>query len=132
LFKLENKLQAKALGADEGDFVAARKEIENTISSDKIVIYTYGLSPFSTEATAVLDEIGAQYKEVKLGLEWFLLDKDKSTIRAELLEMTGQSSLPHVFIDGKHVGGLFTGNADGSSPGLAGLKESGELKKMIA
>ena len=132
LFKLENKLQAQVLGADEGDFAAARKEIEDIIASDKVVIYTYGLSPFSTEATAVLDEIGAQYKKVELGLEWFLLDKEKSTVRAELLEMTGQSSLPHVFIDGKHVGGLFTGNADGSSPGLAGLKESGELKKMLA
>ena len=67
----------------------------------------------------------------QLGLEWFLLDKEKSTMRAELLEMTGQSSLPHVFIDGKHVGGLFTGTPDGSKPGLAGMKESGELKTMI-
>ena len=132
LFKLENKLQAKLLGSSEVDFAAARKEIEDTIAGDKIVVYTYGLSPFSTECTAVLDEIGAQYKKVELGLEWFLLDKEKSTLRAELLEMTGQSSLPHVFIDGKHVGGLFTGSADGSSPGLAGLKESGELKEMVA
>jgi len=55
-----------------------------------------------------------------------------STMRAELLEITGQSSLPHIFINGKHVGGLFTGSPDGSYPGLAGLKESGELQKMVA
>ena len=116
----------------EIEIAAARKEIEDTIAGDKIVVYTYGLSPFSTECTALLDEVGAQYKKVELGLEWFLLDKEKSTLRTELLEMTGQSSLPHVFIDGKHVGGLFTGSADGSSPGLAGLKESGELKEMVA
>jgi len=29
----------------------------------------------------------------------------------------------------RHVGGLFTGNA--KYPGLAGLKESGELLKML-
>jgi glutaredoxin len=132
LFKLENKLQAKVLGVEESDFVAARKEIDDTIKSHKIVVYTYGLSPFSNEALAVLDEIGANYTNIELGLEWFLLDKEKSTIRAELLEMTGQSSLPHVFIDGNHIGGVFTGTPDGSSPGLAGLKESGELKTMIA
>jgi len=131
LFKLENKLQAKLLGAEESDFVAARKEIEDTISSNKIVVYTYGLSPFSSETLGVLDEIGLEYKNIEIGLEWFLLDKEKSTWRAEFLEMTGQSSLPHVFIDGKHMGGLFTGTADGSSPGLAGLKELGALQKVL-
>jgi len=132
LFKLENNLQAKLLGAEDSDFAMARKEIEEEISSDKVVIYTYGLSPFSSEAIAVLGEIGANYTKIEVGLEWFLLDKEKSTKRAELLEMTGQSSLPSIFIDGKHVGGLFTGTPDGSSPGLAGLKESGELKTMLA
>lgn len=132
IFKLENKLQAQLLGAEESDFAAARKEIESEISSDKVVIYTYDLSPFSAEAIAVLDEIGATYKNIEIGLEWFLLDKEKSTKRAELLEMTGQSSLPSIFIDGKHIGGLFTGTPDGKLPGLAGLKESGDLKKMLA
>mmetsp|Transcript_1168 Transcript_1168/g.2647 ORF Transcript_1168/g.2647 Transcript_1168/m.2647 type:complete len:502 (-) Transcript_1168:141-1646(-) len=131
LFKIENKLQALALGATEADFAAAKKEIEDTIASKKIVVYTYTLSPFSAETLGVLDEIGADYENVELGLEWFLLDKEKSTTRAQLLEMTGQSSLPHVFVDGKHVGGLFTGTPDGSFPGLAGLKESGSLEEMM-
>ena len=131
LFQLENKLQAKLLGAEDNDYASARKEIEDTISQNKIVIYTYGLSPFSSETAAVLDEIGADYANIEVGLEWFLLDKEKSVLRAELLEMTGQSSLPHVFIDGQHVGGLFTGSADGKYPGLASLKESGVLKGII-
>ncbi|KAL9185461.1 hypothetical protein ACHAXT_003238 [Thalassiosira profunda] len=132
LFKLENKLQAQLLGAEDADYAAAKKKIEETIAKDKVVVYTYSLSPFSSETLAVLDEVDADYENVELGLEWFLLDKEKSTIRTELLEMTGQSSLPHVFINGEHVGGLFTGSADGKWPGLAGLKESGELQKMIA
>mmetsp|Transcript_28013 Transcript_28013/g.51178 ORF Transcript_28013/g.51178 Transcript_28013/m.51178 type:complete len:511 (-) Transcript_28013:128-1660(-) len=131
LFKLENKLQAQVLGAEDADYAKARKDIQDRIASNKIVAYTYGLSPFSSETLAVLDEIGVDYESVEVGLEWFLLGKEKSVLRAELLEMTGQSSLPHVFIGGQHVGGLFTGSSDGKYPGLAGLKESGELQKMI-
>ena len=40
--------------------------------------------------------------------------------------MTGQSSLPHVFIGGKHFGGIFSGD-----PGLAALQESGKLQEML-
>ena len=46
--------------------------------------------------------------------------------RAELEAMTGQSSLPHVFIGGEHVGGLATG------PGIATLDEDGELDGLLA
>ena len=101
LFKLENKLQSSLLGGDDSDYSAARKDIEDTISENKIVVYTYSLSPFSSETLGVLNEIGADYKNVEVGLEWFLLDKEKSVLRTQLLEMTGQSSLPHVFIDKK-------------------------------
>ena len=132
LFKLENRLQAKLLGVEDGNLAVARKEIEQTISDNTIVVYTYRLSPFSQETLAVLDEIGVEYKNVEVGLEWFLLGKEPSALRAALLEMTGQSSLPQVFIKSQHVGGLFTGTLDQSFPGLAGLKESGDLQKMIA
>mmetsp|Transcript_2220 Transcript_2220/g.3492 ORF Transcript_2220/g.3492 Transcript_2220/m.3492 type:complete len:152 (+) Transcript_2220:1359-1814(+) len=101
LFKLENKLQAQVLGAEDADYAKARKDIEDRIASNKIVAYTYGLSPFSSETLAVLDEIGVDYESVEVGLEWFLLGKENSVLRAELLEMTGQSSLPHVFIGGQ-------------------------------
>ena len=132
LFRLENQLQAKAFGAEEADYERARKKIQETIANHDVVVYTYGLSPFSSEALSLLDECGISYNEVEVGLEWFLLDKDNSVLRAVLLEMTGQSSLPHVFIHGKHIGGLFTGSSGGKYPGLAGMKESGELMKMVA
>ena len=86
------------------------------------VIYTYGLSPFSTEALAVLEATGATFETRELGLEWFLLGPRASVMRAELETLTGQSSLPHVFIGGVSVGGLSTG-----TPGLATLDETGEL-----
>jgi glutaredoxin-related protein len=127
LFALENKLQAQLLGAEPEDFVAAKKEIEETIANNHVVVYTYGLSPFSTQAMALLRDAGCiDAEQVELGSEWFLLGKEASTTRAALLEMTGQSSLPHVFIGGKHIGGIFSGE-----PGLAALQESGKLQEML-
>lgn len=128
VFALENKLQAKLLGAKETDFVEAKKEIEETITNNDVVVYTYGLSPFSTEAIALLRDAGCiDVEQVELGPEWFLLGKEASTRRAALLEITGQSSLPHVFIEGRHIGGIFSGD-----PGLAALQESGVLKEMLS
>lgn len=132
IFAQENRLQARALGVEDADLMDAKAEIKRTIEDNKVVIYTYGLSPFSTESLALLEEMLVDYTKEEIGLEWFLLGKEASAKRAALLEMTGQSSLPHVFINGKHIGGLFTGPPEGSATGgLAGLKESGELETMV-
>jgi hypothetical protein len=40
--------------------------------------------------------------------------------------MTGQSSLPHIFIGGKSIGGLFSG-----TPGLVSALEQGKLLNMV-
>lgn len=46
--------------------------------------------------------------------------------RAALLEMTGTSSLPNIFIGGNSIGGLFSGE-----PGLLACLEAGKLKAMV-
>ena len=74
---------------------------------------------------ALLEAKGAKFEVKELGPEWFLLGPQASVKRAELEAMTGQSSLPHVFIGGEHVGGLATG------PGIATLDEDGELDALL-
>ena len=69
---------------------------------------------------------GCKFEVRQLGLEWFTLGPRASVMRAQLEELTGQSSLPHVFIGGESIGGLATG-----TPGLAALEESGELIPML-
>ncbi len=128
-FAAEARWQADTLG-DEGARVAAAEQLDEAIASAPVVVYTYKLSPFSTEALALLDATGCEYKNVELGLEWFLLDGVGSAIRATLLERHGMSSLPHVFIGGESVGGLFSGNEAGV-PGLVELKQRGELTGML-
>ena len=59
--------------------------------------------------------------------ERLLLDGEGSCARAELLERHGQSSLPHCFIDGVSVGGLYSG----PSGGLLELKAQRKLVPML-
>lgn len=112
----------------ESEMEKTRKEIEEDVSSHPVVIYTYELSPFSYETKALLDSLNIQYREISLGKEWVpgLLAPGGALIRATLLKMTKQSSLPHVFIGGKPIGGLFSG-----TPGLLGLLEEDKLMKMV-
>eukprot|EP00747_Dinoflagellata_sp_TGD_P220166 gnl/TRDRNA2_/TRDRNA2_92169_c0_seq1.p1 gnl/TRDRNA2_/TRDRNA2_92169_c0~~gnl/TRDRNA2_/TRDRNA2_92169_c0_seq1.p1 ORF type:complete len:283 (+),score=49.82 gnl/TRDRNA2_/TRDRNA2_92169_c0_seq1:35-883(+) len=106
-----------------------RKDIDSTLKSSPCVVYSYPLSPFCTEAIALLESTGAKVKVIEPGLEWFLLGPKGSVIRAELGEMTGQTSFPHIFIGGTSVGGLFSGGA--GDTGIAGLADTGELQKLL-
>lgn len=97
--------------AYENEIAAAKAEIEKEITSNKVVVYTYSLSPFCNEAKTVLDSLDIEYIDISLGLEWvpFLINEGGSQKRAALGEMTGQTSLPHVFVAGKSIGGLYEG-----------------------
>lgn len=123
VFSAEADLQATVTNFGSYDEEEVRAEIESTIRAAPVVVYTYGLSPFSSEALAVLESTGCEVDNVELGAEWFALGGGGSATRVELRKMFGQGSLPHIFIGGEWVGGLATG-ADG---GLAGLVERGEL-----
>mmetsp|Transcript_15277 Transcript_15277/g.41854 ORF Transcript_15277/g.41854 Transcript_15277/m.41854 type:complete len:273 (+) Transcript_15277:12-830(+) len=120
-FMFEAKLQAM-----DYNQAATRKALEAEAKSAPVVVYTYSLSPFSTEATRLLDSIGATYKEVVLAPEWFLMSGSGAAKRAEFAEVFGRSSMPHIFIGGRSIGGLTEG-----TPGLLPLYESGQLEPAL-
>jgi len=121
IFKLEAELQAAALGAiTKVDKEAVSQKIREEKTENDVLIYTYGLSPFSSEALAILDATGCEYKKIELGLEWFLLGGEESVTRVELSKEveSGATSLPKIFIKGECIGGCAE---------LAELAQSGEL-----
>lgn len=126
IFALEAKLQADLLGAlAKVDKEAVAADIEVAKSTNDVLIYTYGLSPFSTEALSILDATGCEYEKVEMGLEWFLLGGVGSEMRVALSREAGAggaTSLPKVFIGGECIGGCAE---------LASLAESGELGERI-
>lgn len=106
VFGLEAKLQAAVLGrsVDKGD---VSQEIAAEVKSNPVVIYTYGLSPFSVEAIAILDATGCNYRVIEVGPEWFLLDGKDSVKRVLLSDFVenGATSLPKIFVKGECIGG---------------------------
>ena len=116
------------LQAGDYDKAAVRAAIQKEIAGSRVLVYSYTLSPFCNEAKALLTAAGAEYKVVELGAEWIpgLLSAESAAIRAELGALTGQTSLPHVFIGGESIGGLYTG-----TPGLKPLIDSGRLQQKL-
>ena len=125
-------LQAGTNNKDESGSISNmsnhRLAIEMEAASAPVVIYTYSLPPFSSEAKALFDNLDVGYKETSLGSEWLpgLIDEGGTQKRAALLDMTSQSSLPHIFIGGESVGGLFNG-----APGLIPALQQGVLMEMV-
>jgi anaphase-promoting complex subunit 7 len=132
LFQILAPIQAGSnrddVTAYEKELSTAKAEIERAVNESPVVIYTYKLSPFSTEAKALLDRLDIEYIEISLGLEWIpgLMVEGGAQTRAALLNMTSQSSLPQIFIGGESIGGLFSG-----TPGLLpGLEQGVILEKV--
>lgn len=126
VFKLEAEIQAAALGAlgkvDRAEVIA---EIDDLKTKNKALIYTYGLSPFSSEAKAILEATDYEFTEVELGAEWFLLGGKESVTRVALSDQVegGSTSLPKIFIGGMCIGGCSE---------LGELAKSGELEATLA
>lgn len=63
----------------------------------KIEIYTKQTCPFCHRAKALLEQKGVSWHEIAI-------DNDAEK-RAEMIERSGRSTVPQVFIDGQHIGG---------------------------
>mmetsp|Transcript_30691 Transcript_30691/g.62716 ORF Transcript_30691/g.62716 Transcript_30691/m.62716 type:complete len:185 (-) Transcript_30691:34-588(-) len=125
IFAAEAGLQAALLGAvSQVDKAAVAAQLKDAKRKNKFLIYTYGLSPFSSEALSILDKTGYEYTNIKLGEEWFLLGGEGSEMRVALSKEVenGATSLPKIFISGECIGGCAE---------LATLAESGELDSLL-
>ncbi|MGQ5702714.1 glutaredoxin 3 [Sandaracinobacteroides sp. A072] len=82
----------------------------------KIEIYTKFFCPYCTRAKALLSSKGVQFEEFDITMG--------GPKRTEMLERAnGRTTVPQVFIDGRHIGG---------SDDLAALDEAGGLDPLLA
>jgi glutaredoxin 3 len=82
----------------------------------QVEIYTKGTCPYCARARRLLEDKGARYEEYEISA-----DPGK---RAEMIQRSnGRSTVPQIFIDGRHVGG---------SDDLAELERRGQLAGMLA
>jgi len=82
----------------------------------KIEIYTQFMCPYCARAAALLTGKGAVYEEIDVTTD--------APRRGEMRERSGgRTSVPQIFIDGRHIGG---------SDDLAALDRAGELDALLA
>ena len=77
-------------------------------------MYSSRLCPYCRMAERLLEKKGAQTEKV-------MVDEDPAR-REEMIQLTGQISVPQIFIGETHVGGYME---------LAGLERAGELDAML-
>lgn len=82
----------------------------------QVEIYTTMLCPYCWRAKKLLEERGARIKEVDVMTD--------GKLRAEMRERAGgRTSVPQIFINGRHVGGC---------DDLYALDRAGKLEPMLA
>ncbi|MFZ3483706.1 glutaredoxin 3 [Sphingomonas sp. 3-13AW] len=82
----------------------------------KIEIYTKAFCPYCTRAKRLLDSKGVSFEEYDISMG--------GERRAEMIQRaSGRTTVPQVFIDGRHIGG---------SDDLAALDQQGGLDPLLA
>jgi len=75
-------------------------QIKATVSESKVVVYSKSWCPFCQKTKATLSDLGIEFNAIELDE----LD-DGAEIQDTLLAVTGQRTVPNVFVGGQHLGG---------------------------
>lgn len=108
------------LVAGKYDAVAVQSTIDMFIRDNPVAMFSFTTCPFCRRSKDFLQERGIPYGVMELDEM-----EDGNQIRAELGRMTGRTSVPAIFVQGKFIGGCNDG------PGLLPLAASGELDRLL-
>jgi len=79
---------------------AAKDKAQKLIDDNSVMVFSKSYCPYCKATKALLNEKGAKYELVELDQT-----SDGSALQQALGEITGQTTVPNVFISGKHIGG---------------------------
>ncbi|XP_055805540.1 glutaredoxin-C3-like [Solanum dulcamara] len=91
--------------------------VQNVIYSNKIAIFSKSYCPYCKRAKGIFNELQEQPFVVELDLR-----DDGARIQDVLLDLVGRSTVPQVFVNGKHIGG---------SDDLQNAVKSGHLQSLL-
>lgn len=80
--------------------VSAKEKAEKIIDENPVVVFSKSYCPYCRASKTLLNELHAKY---------FLMELDEvedgAALQDALEEITGQRSVPNIFISQKHIGG---------------------------
>lgn len=110
------------LQAGSYDEAEVKARVERQIKMKPCIMFATSTCPFCETARKEMRAMGTVFTEIDLDEE-----DDGMAIKAELAGITGQTSVPQVFVGGKFIGGC----NDGGMGGVVPLKQSGKLEEML-
>ncbi|OTB18651.1 hypothetical protein K445DRAFT_314526 [Daldinia sp. EC12] len=96
----------------------AKTKTQSIIDETAVVVFSKTTCPFCYASKSLLNHLGARYRSLELDRV-----RDGSAIQDALAEISGQRTVPNIYIGKKHIGG----NAD-----LQAKYEKGELRNLLA
>jgi len=112
---------AKAM-AGNYDAAEVKSGLERQIKQKPAIMYATSTCPFCAKAKKEITATGSILTVIDFDDE-----ENGNAMRAELMMITGQSSVPQVFIGGEFIGGC----NDGGMGGVMPLKQSGKLEELL-
>jgi len=79
---------------------AAKTKAQGIIDDNAVAVFSKSYCPYCNATKALLTEMGAKYYSIELDQV-----DDGSAIQNALKNMTGQISVPNIFIKKQHIGG---------------------------
>lgn len=73
---------------------STQQQISRAIAENSIVVFGASYCPFCLEVNRLFKSLGVRYANFNLDKE-----KDGAALRAELLQLTGQKTVPYVYIN---------------------------------
>ncbi|RYP64720.1 hypothetical protein DL769_006568 [Monosporascus sp. CRB-8-3] len=94
---------------------AAKTKAQKIIDENGVAVFSKSYCPYCNATKRLLDSVGAKYYALELDQV-----SDGSEIQDALQEMSGQRTVPNIFINRKHIGG----NSD--------IQARNDLKDLLA
>ncbi|KAH7392058.1 thioredoxin-like protein [Phaeosphaeria sp. MPI-PUGE-AT-0046c] len=79
---------------------ATKTKVQSIIDENPVAVFSKSYCPYCRQAKELLSKSGAKFYAIELDQV-----DDGSAIQSTLGEMTGQTTVPNIFIAKKHIGG---------------------------
>ena len=116
-FKLGKAAEEEAA---ENAKAAGAADVAGIVAANDVVLFVSSTCPYCQQAKTALAEANIPFKEVEVD----------SALKQDLLDATGQTSVPSGWVKGAYIGGC----NDGPEPwmGIVPCINSGKIKEMMA
>ncbi|KAG6434581.1 hypothetical protein SASPL_106219 [Salvia splendens] len=95
-------LRIRAMSSDSsGSWPQLEVAVKNTIAQNPVVVYSKTWCSYSSEVKSLFKRLGTEPFVIELDR----LGAEGSQLQKILEKLTGQHTVPNVFIGGKHIGG---------------------------